>query len=146
MKRIFGWKFLTPNGSTIRNGVEFFYNLPKRDEKWSDWTEHPNPAEPDGNDCGEGRLHVMKKFSARYAPDNWWPWYTECANIIGESCDKIGAAKIRLRRISKKLFFWMIRKGYMRDADMRGADIDKQYKDYISKQNVIGFDEINWIK
>lgn len=64
------FKFLDPTGCTYHDGQAFQYNLPQRGQTWGDWTEHPEPAEPDGNACGPGRLHLMKTMSARYAPAN----------------------------------------------------------------------------
>ena len=119
------WKFLTPNGATEYQGKEFFYNLPQNGEKWSQPTMHPNPFdEPDGNDCGEGGLHLMKKLDAQYAPRNWWPWYARPAGVVlGESDEKIRCQGVQLRRVSKRVFNWMLRSGVLRGADLSWADL-----------------------
>src|SRR5260221_5246851 len=73
-----GWKFLTPAGTTESDKYgSFEYSLPNRGQKWSDVTEHPAPltAFDKSSDCGEGRIHVMNKPDARYAPEVWLPWY-----------------------------------------------------------------------
>ena len=118
-----GWKFLSPNGCTYHAGKEFRYNLPRVGEKWGEWTEHPDPAEPDGRDCGAGRLHIMRVFSSLYAPRHWWPWYAEGEGLIGESAEKLGVARVRLRRVSRDAFLKMMRMGRFRCADLRGADL-----------------------
>ena len=135
----YGFKFLTPWGSTLdrwpdgskdkRHGqeAETVYPLPAPGEKWGPWFEHPNPAEPDGDDCGPGRWHVMKRPSARYAPRTWWVWYAECRGIVGESNEKFGCTEMRLRRITRRVFWRMIHLGWMKRADLRWADLSGAY-------------------
>ena len=119
------WKFLTPNGATEYQNKEFFYNLPEVGEKWGKPTMHPNPLqEPDGNDCGPGGLHLMKSFSAQYAPANWWPWYARPVGVVlGQSGEKIRAQGVELRRVRKPVFWRMIRLGWLRGAYLRGANL-----------------------
>ena len=116
-----GIKFLTPWGTTEQHYTE--YTLPQPGEKWGAWMEHPAHALPDGNDCGPGRYHVMKALSAQYAPSNWWPWWVEYQSVIGESAEKVGVARLRLRRIRPAVFHRMIRFGWCKDADLTGADL-----------------------
>jgi hypothetical protein len=118
-----GFKFLNPYGATNYGGKDFLYPLPNPNEKWGPWIEHPNPAEPDGSDCGSGRLHVMLRLSADYAPHNWWPWFCQWEGEIGRSEEKIGVKRLRLRRINTKTFHRIIRMGYCRGADLSGADL-----------------------
>src|SRR3990172_3670615 len=86
-----GIKWLLPNGTSIRDGIEFVYNLPDKDgsEKWSRITAHRAPAAADGADCGPGRLHVMIFVSNPYCPGGyrWWAkWERE--DVIGASQEK----------------------------------------------------------
>ena len=130
-----GYKFLTPYGSTKgrnadgattdRHGQppETFYPLPQPGEKWGPWFPHPNPAVPDGKDCGPGRWHIMKSIDARYAPNAWWVWYAEGRGVVGESSEKYGVTEIRLRRITLTVFCKMARLGWLRGADLGGADL-----------------------
>jgi len=127
----YGFKFLTPYGSTIYKGDDFYYNLPRNDQKWSDPTVHPEPfMETDNQDCGEGRLHVMNKLSAKYTPENWWVWFVRYTleDIVSRSDEKTGVRELQLRRINQKTFWKMIRLGYLSYADLsyaslRGADL-----------------------
>jgi len=118
-----GWKFLNQYGATEYEGVETIDPLPRPDEKWGPWLTHPEPAEPDGKDCGAGRWHVMKKLSARYAPVGWWPWFCEYRGIIGESKEKVGVRELRLKRVSKRVFWRIIRLGWCCGADLRYANL-----------------------
>ena len=130
-----GWKFLTPWGTTEQYYTE--YPLPAPGKKWGAWLEHPQPAATDGNDCGAGRWHVMKRLSAEYAPRNWWPWFAEARGIVGEGAEKFGATAIRLRRVRPAVFARMIRLGwckganlyraYLRDANLTGANLESAY-------------------
>ena len=119
------WKFLTPDGATYYKGRPFYYNLPQVGEKWSTPTFAPNMAsEPDGKDCGEGGLHLMKDFSAAYAPNSWWPWYAEpVGKILGESDEKVRCQGVKLRRVGRFEFWRMIRLGWVRDANLPSADL-----------------------
>ena len=127
------FKFLDPTGCTYRGGQSFQYNLPQRGQKWSDWTEHPEPAAPDGNACGPGRLHLMKTLDVRYAPPNWWPWWSQGRGLIGEDDEKASFAAVRLRPITPRVlarslrppFGWgceaNLREANLREANLRGA-------------------------
>jgi len=123
-----GWKFLSPNCTTEYQGVEFAYPTPAPGKVWSEWFAHPNPALADGYDCGPGRLHVMRKLDARYAPKPaWWPWFVQYRDVIGSSVEKVGVRELRLRRVNKHTFWRIIRLGWcmganLRDADLRGAE------------------------
>ena len=116
-----GFKFLNSYNATTHEGNDFVYPVPPPGEKWGPWFPHPEPAEPDGEDCGAGRIHVMKKLDARYAPTQWWPWFCEYRGVIGESDEKLGVREIRLRRISQKIFWKIIRLGHCRGAYLAGA-------------------------
>ena len=128
-----GFKFLNGYNATTYTGKDFIYPVPGPGEKWGPWFLHPEPAEPDGDDCGAGRIHIMKKLDARYAPNHWWPWFCEYRGVIGESDEKLGAKEIRLRRITESVFWKIIRLGHcsganlwradLRDADLRGANL-----------------------
>ncbi|NIQ08561.1 MAG: pentapeptide repeat-containing protein, partial [Gammaproteobacteria bacterium] len=131
-----GWKFLSPAGATEYMGKEFFYNLPAPGEKWSRITWHPDPIEEaDGQDCGPGRLHVMKHFDVRYAPTNWWPWFCRGINVVGESHEKFGAQGVQLRRVSKKTYYYMLQRGYLSGANLSGATL---YGADLSEANLTG--------
>ena len=118
-----GWKFLTPYGATEYNRKETLYPLPQPGEKWGPWIKHPEPAEPDGCDCGAGRFHVMRKLDACYAPTNWWPWFVEWRGSVGKSDEKLGCHELRLRRVPKRVFWKIIRLGWCRGANLRGANL-----------------------
>lgn len=137
----YGWRFLNAAGGTNPHSDREHYSvLPIPGEKWSGWTEHPNPARPDGNDCGAGRLHVMFKPSAKYAPRNWWIWYVRWKkeDEVGRSNEKAGVTRYQLRRVRPVVLHRMIRLGwfaglylsganlcgaYLWNADLRGADL-----------------------
>jgi hypothetical protein len=143
-----GWKFLTPWGTTEQYYTE--YPLPAPGKKWGAWLEHPQPAATDGNDCGAGRWHVMKRLSAEYAPRNWWPWFAEARGIVGEGAEKFGATAIRLRRVRPAVFARMIRLGwckganlyraYLRDANLTGANLESANLEgaYLRDANLTG--------
>ena len=125
------FKFLTPDGATYFNDEPFVYNLPRRDEKWTR-TEHPDPLTgPDGEPCGPGGLHLMKRLDARYAPRNWWPWWARPAGVVlGEDNEKARTTAVDLRRINRAVFHRALkppfnwgRGAYLRGADLRGADL-----------------------
>ena len=119
------FKFLTPWGTTRYGGQEFVYNLPQVGEKWSRPTFAPNMATvPDGQDCGPGGLHLMNQPSACYAPQSWWPWYARPVGLVlGESSEKMRVQGTELRRILPKVWWRMIRLGWLRDANLRGANL-----------------------
>ena len=122
-----GFKFLNGYNATTHKGNDFVYPVPGPGEKWGAWFAHPEPSEPDGKDCGPGRIHVMKKLDTSYAPTNWWPWFCEYRGVIGESDEKLGVREIRLRRIPQKVFWKIIILGYCKKADLRGADLWNAY-------------------
>ena len=107
-----GWKFLNPRGATVREGVEYVYVLPAQGEKWGAWMRHPEPAEPDGKACGPGRWHIMRRLDACYAPEAWWVWFAEARGVTGEDGEKFGAIEVRLRRVTPRVFWRMIRWGW----------------------------------
>ena len=130
----YGWKILTPWGSTEGNdtpgiahkrgqGWTANYELPRPGQKWSEWQVHPEPDAPDGEDCGHGRWHVMKRLDARYSPASWWPWFAEYRGVIGESEEKAGVSELRLRRVRPAVFWRIARLGYLRGANLSGADL-----------------------
>lgn len=132
----YGFKFLDPTGATYYNGIETVYPLPAPGEKWGPEFVHPNPAEPDGKDCGPGRWHVMKRPSADHAPDSWWPWYVQSTGVIvGESKKKFGTTALRLRRISQKAWHRIIRMGWCSSANLSGANL---FKANLHKANLYG--------
>lgn len=124
----YGWKALY-NGATYFNKNEFVYNLPKNNEKWSDWTIAPGaPDKPDGMLCVAGRLHLWKLpsleyskpgssiYLARYLPED----------LLGQYGGKIAVRKLQLRRISIKTFYYMIKRGIIRNligANLIGANL-----------------------
>jgi hypothetical protein len=121
----YGWKFLTPWGTTESEHGSFEYNLPQRGEKWSKPTVHPCPAKPDGKDCGSGRLHVMNKLHASYAPANWWPWFARYEQVVGQSGEKVGVKTLQLRRVASTTFARFVRRygahANLTDATLSGA-------------------------
>ena len=130
----YGWKFLTPLGSTEGNDVPgnehrrgqaaaTYYELPRPGQKWSEWQVHPQPHAPDEKDCGDGRWHIMKRLDARYAPESWWPWFAEYRGVIGESDEKAGVSELRLRRVRSEVFWRMARFGYLQNTDLHGANL-----------------------
>jgi len=120
------FKFLTPDGATYFNDEPFVYNLPRRDEKWTR-TEHPDPLTgPDGEPCGPGGLHLMKRLDARYAPRNWWPWWARPAGVVlGEDNEKARTTAVDLRRINRAVFHRALKPPFNwgRGADLYGADL-----------------------
>ncbi len=120
----YGWKFLTPWGTGLGN---FAYTLPSHSQKWAEPTVHPEPAAPDGEGSGAGRLHVMDDINALYAPEHWWLWFVryEMADIIGQSSEKhITAVRaMQLRRVRPEVLHRIIRFGYLRGADLHGANL-----------------------
>lgn len=143
------FKFLGPSGCTYYKTKAFSYNLPQRGEKWSAWTEHPDPSEPDGQACGPGRLHLMKQLNSQYTPESWWVWWAQGRDSIGEDDEKAAYAAVRLRRIYPVVlaralrppFNWGYRANLnganlrwlnlcgadLRGADLRGADLRRAY-------------------
>lgn len=127
----YGFKFLTGAGTTENpNYGSFAYFLPQPGEKWGAPTAPPNPAAPDGVDCGPGRLHVMKTLDAQYAPNGWWVWYARYASaaVVGESAQKVAVAALQLRRIRPAVLWRALRLGWgkganLREANLRGANL-----------------------
>ena len=130
----YGWRFLNGAGGTnpANKEREHYSVLPRPDEKWSDWTRHPAPAAPDGNDCGAGRLHIMCSPSAVYAPTYWNVWYARWLpeHEIGRSSEKVGVSQYQLRRVRPVVWWRMIRLGWLRHAYLSGA--------YLSGANLRG--------
>ena len=118
-----GWKFLNPRGATVREGVEYVYVLPAQGEKWGAWMRHPAPAEPDGKACGPGRWHIMRRLDACYAPKSWRVWFAETRGVVGEDEEKFGAIEVRLRRVTPRVFWRMIRWGWCAGANLEGANL-----------------------
>jgi uncharacterized protein YjbI with pentapeptide repeats len=69
----------------------------------------------------------MRRPSANYAPLSWWPWYAEVENVLGASGEKIRAQRIRLRRITKKAWWRIIRLGWCARADLHNANLRGAY-------------------
>ena len=118
-----GFKFLAPDLCTYHDDQPFAYPVPAPGEKWGPWFEHPDPVEPDGRACGPGRLHVMKEFNARYAPVVWWPWWVQWAGKIGEDKEKVGVRYVRLRRISRSVFWKALCLGWGKSANLKEANL-----------------------
>ena len=118
-----GWKFLNPRGASEWEGVEYPYSLPAPGEKWGAWMRHPEPAEMDGKASGPGRLHVMRQLDARYAPETWWVWFAEVRGVVGEDEEKLGATEVRLRRVTPRAFWRIIRWGWCAGANLEGVDL-----------------------
>jgi hypothetical protein len=119
----YGWKFLDGRGCTYYNGIETRYILPRPDQKFGDWMTHPSPAQPDGLDCGPGGYHVMNRPSADYAPSGWTLWFAQWRGRLGGSEEKKRVRELRLRLVSRKIFWKFIRLGRMIAANLRGADL-----------------------
>jgi len=117
-----GFKFLDPSCCTYHNGKAYAYPVPVPGEKWGPWFKHPEPAEPDGDDCGPGGWHIMKRLNASYAPRNWWPWAAQGRGLVGESNQKARVHEVRIRRISRYVFWRALRLGWGKEANLRGAD------------------------
>ena len=136
----YGWRFLNAAGGTNPGTPrEFYSTLPRQDETWSDWTEHPDAAAPDGKDCGPNRLHVMLKPDARYAPSNWWPWYARWRpeDEIGRSQEKASVARYQLRRLRPTAWHRIIRLGWCHEANLSGANLRRAN---LSEANLYGAD------
>jgi len=121
--RGYGFKFLTPWGTTESEYGRCAYKLPVKDGEWGPWMKHSEPSKPDGKDCGTGRYHLMKHLDARYAPQNWWPWLAEYKGFVGESNEKIGVISLRLMRITPYQLWHIIRSGECRGANLREANL-----------------------
>ena len=123
----YGWRFLNAAGGTNPTDKEreHYSVLPRPDQRWSDWTEHDNPALPDGKDCGPGRLHVMNSADARYAPVGWYPWYCRWRqeDEIGCSTEKTSVRRYQLRRVRPTVWWRTIRLGWWRGANLSGAGL-----------------------
>jgi uncharacterized protein YjbI with pentapeptide repeats len=66
---------------------------------------------------------VTKGPDARYAPCGWWPWFAECRKPLGSSKEKVRAVEVRLRRVRRKVFWRIIRLGWLSEADLSGANL-----------------------
>lgn len=145
MAALTGIKFLDALGATYFDGKATYYPLPRDGEKWGPWFRHPEPGEKDGEPCGPGGWHQMKRLSAAYAPHGWWPWWSQAGELLGEDDERRRTVEIRLRRIRKAVlwralrppFNWGrganlvganlvgadLRKANLRGANLRGADL-----------------------
>jgi len=128
---VYGFKFLNPNNMA---GLEYeptVYATPRplpdgTFQKWGDLITHPNPTEPDGQDCGDGRFHAMLKPNAKYAPTNWGiPYYFRApkSSVVGKSGEKVATTTYQLRIILPEVWHKLIRLGLCRGANLRGADL-----------------------
>ena len=128
---VYGFKFLNPNNMA---GLEYeptVYATPRplpdgTFQKWGDLITHPNPTEPDGQDCGDGRFHAMLKPNAKYAPTNWGiPYYFRApkSSVVGKSGEKVATTTYQLRIILPEVWHKLIRLGLCRGADLSGADL-----------------------
>jgi len=136
------FKFLDPSGCTYYKNRPFAYNLPERGQKWSKPTMHPSPAEPDGQACGPGRLHLMNRLDARYAPASWWPWWARGIDKIGGDEEKTAFAGVQLRRMDRRVFWRCLRPPFnwgkganLREANLEGANL---YGAYLYGANLEG--------
>ena len=120
-----GYKFLTPEGTTIRGGVETAYPIPAGLNEWGPWMIHPEAATArDSEDCGPGGWHVMAKLSAVHAPKRWWVWLAEGRGIIGVSGEKFRCREIRLKRITLRQMEFCFRAfGAPRWANLSSANL-----------------------
>jgi hypothetical protein len=120
-----GFKFLAPDCCTHYSGQPFAYPVPGPGEKWGPWFEHPAPAEPDGQACGPGRLHIMLGFNTKYAPSTWYPWWAQWSGEIGKDKEKVSVRWCRLRRITQQTLWRSLRPPFNwgRSAVLRGADL-----------------------
>ena len=125
----YGWRFLNGAGGTNPKNPhrEHYSILPRPGEKWSEWTMHTTPHAPDGQDCGSGRLHVMLRPDARYAPSGWWIWFVRWLpeNELGRSDEKAGVTGYQSRLVRPVVFWRMIRLGWCRGADLSGANLSR---------------------
>lgn len=121
---VYGWKLLGPYGATEYDGEETIYPLPGPGEKWGPELSHPDPV-TDGNDCGPGRYHIMCRLDARYAPAGWWPWFARGKDIAGRSSEKVGIHHISLRRVPKRVFWRIVRRGWCSGADLCRVDLHR---------------------
>jgi hypothetical protein len=127
-KYLYGYKALLVD-ATYPNGINrapFYYNLPRRDERWSDWTEAPDqPAEPDGRDCGAGGLHIHNRPTLAYAEIGSVLWLARYLpeDVLGKSDSKTRVRKLQLSRITRLMLHSMIRCGKLRGADLVGANL-----------------------
>ena len=87
------YKFTDQNGRTRDQ-----FQYPVAAELPSSWVRHPAPAKPDGNACGEGRLHLMKEVWPVYAPGNFRCFGAEGSTLLGENKEKAAYAAVRLMR------------------------------------------------
>jgi len=127
MERGVGFKFLDAAGCTYQHGNAYAYPLPGLDEKWGPWHEHPDPAKPDGEPCGPGGWHVMRRLSATYAPEGWHPWYAQWEGLLGGDSEKVRVLRVRLRRINRYTFWRWLRLGLGNRANLEGANLRRAY-------------------
>ncbi|MBD3260909.1 MAG: hypothetical protein GF334_04405 [Candidatus Altiarchaeales archaeon] len=65
---------------------------------------------------------ITKGPDARYATRNWWPWFAQGREVLGHSREKARVVEIRLRRVTPRVFWRIIRLGWCNEADLSGAD------------------------
>ena len=124
----YGFKALGPTGCTHYGGEPFIYNLPQRGQKWA-VTEHPEPAEHDGEECGPGGLHVHNSLSLRYGPPGAWPWFvryrSDDAIGGGPRHDKTRVTRLEVRRVHPRTLARCLRPPFNWGcgADLRGANL-----------------------
>ena len=131
VKYRYGFKALDQTGCTYFEGQAFVYNLPRRGEQWA-LTEHPEPGQFDGNECGPGGLHVHNRLSLEYGPPGSWPWFARyrVEAVLGSSEQKTRVTQMELRRIHPRVLARALRPPFnwgkganLRWANLSGADL-----------------------
>lgn len=124
-----GFKFLDQNGMTTAY-VATQYALPQDGQRWGEWMDHPDPVEFDGESCGPGRYHIMKRLNTVYSPVPYCKvWWAQYENVVGTSDEKMAVTRLRLRAISPRVLGRIIRSGWADDdgelsyLDMQGLDL-----------------------
>ena len=128
MDRQKGWKFLAPDLGTHSKYGNFYYVAPRPDQEWADWTVHPEPGQPNDNDCGPGGLHIMLDLDACYAPTNWWPWRVRwlSEDELGRSYKKVRVIKLQLKRVPPRTW-WRYLRRFGHRTNLRGAHLTEAY-------------------
>ena len=123
----YGFKALDPTGATYYGSKRFAYPQPRPGEKWGPWFAHPNPAEPDGQECGPGGWHVHKRLSLQYGPPGAYPWFVQWRGLLGEGADKVRVRELRLRVITPKALARALRPPFNwgTGADLRRANLSR---------------------
>jgi len=65
----------------------------------------------------------MRRLDACYAPKSWRVWFAEARGVVGEDEEKFGAIEVRLRRVTPRVFWRMIRWGWCAGANLEGATL-----------------------